>query len=747
MQPCRPGSLIAMHPTVSIIMANRNGAQHIGQALHSVRAQSLQAIEILVVDDASTDASPTMVEAMATDDPRLRLIRRMEAGGPAAARNTALAAAQGEWIAIMDADDVIMPERLARLLAEAETSKADLIADDLILFDDAAIAAPRRLLGGETPRWVNAAGYIAANHPFSRAPQLGYLKPLIRRPALGGLRYDETLRIAEDYDLVLRLLLRGIRLRILPAPLYFYRRHSQSISSRMAAGALAAMRAADAKLRALPGVTPAIAAALDARLHALGTAEAVEAVVAAVKARHLGQAAQLTLARPAALPILARFGMQALRRRLPARQAPPARPGIIVISRQRVTPGGNGSSAYLTSLCAALRQADMPTHLVSPTPGSFGRVPVLRIDALDEAFDSMAFRGGQRLGPWLFATSPAVYAAAALGIAARLMARAGLPAPAAWQQPAPYAIALPWTGDDLLFITAQSQGRTAALLADYAFSLPAIGHALAPMAPVAVLMHDLFSQRGESFARQGARDSVTLLSAGAEARLLRRAGIIIAIQAEEAAAARRMAPRAAVLVAPMAARPVAAPQPGQGAGLLFVGSATPPNIDAMRWFLAEAWPALRQRHPDLRLCVAGQVGTALAAQGTWPGVALLGRVADLAPLYARADIVISPLRAGSGLKIKLVEALAAGKAIIASPATLQGVEATTRDAVMVAETAAEFLAAIDLLLRDGDQRAVLAGRALREAGTRFSAEAAYGPLIHALRQAIAAPAVTTPRAA
>ena len=141
------------------------------------------------------------------------------------------------------------------------------------------------------------------------------------------------------------------------------------------------------------------------------------------------------------------------------------------------------------------------------------------------------------------------------------------------------------------------------------------------------------------------------------------------------------------------------------------------------------------------------VGTALAAQGHWPGVALLGRVADLAPLYARADIVISPLRAGSGLKIKLVEALAAGKAIIASPATLQGVEATTRDAVMVAETAAEFLAAIDLLLRDGDQRAVLAGRALREAGTRFSAEAAYGPLIHALRQAIAAPAVTTTHAA
>jgi predicted oxidoreductase len=90
---------MANHPTISIIMANRNGAKHIGHALNSVQAQSLQAIEILVVDDASTDTSPAMVEAMAAADPRIRLIRRRAAGGPAAARNTGLACAQGEWIA------------------------------------------------------------------------------------------------------------------------------------------------------------------------------------------------------------------------------------------------------------------------------------------------------------------------------------------------------------------------------------------------------------------------------------------------------------------------------------------------------------------------------------------------------------------------------------------------------------------------------------------------------------------------
>jgi len=251
-----------------------------------------------------------------------------------------------------------------------------------------------------------------------------------------------------------------------------------------------------------------------------------------------------------------------------------------------------------------------------------------------------------------------------------------------------------------------------------------------------VLMHDLLSARAESFIRQGAADSVAVLNARAEAAALSLADIAIAIQAEEAEAARRMLPATTqVVVAPMVAHAVEQPQPGQGGGLLFVGSATPPNRDAMRWFLAEIWPELRARHPRLTLRVAGHVSGTL---GPAPGVELLGRVEDLAALYRAAEIVVSPLLAGSGLKIKLVEALAAGKAIVASPVTLQGVGPLTRAAVAQAETAAQFIAQIDHLLLDPAARGDLAARALEAARSQFGAQSAHGPLIAALRAALSA---------
>lgn len=703
-------------PTISVVMPCHDAAAHLGEALASLRRQTWTGWELLVVDDGSTDDSAAI--AMASGDRRIRLLRRSVAGGPAAARNMALDAARGDWIALLDADDMMAPDRLARLLHAAEAEAATIVADDLVLFDDAGGFAPHRLVGHDAPRWVDAAGWALANRPFGRGAQLGYLKPLFRRTLL---RYDETLRVGEDFDLIQRMLGRDGRLLLLPWAGYFYRRHGASISHRLPAGSLAAMRRADA---ALPRPSPAIAAALDARGRAIDTALAVEAAVQALKAR------RLPAPPPAAWPILARFAWQALARRLPRRTPPTAAPGICVISRQRITPRGNGSSAYLVSLCQALRADGFAVHLISPTPGSFGRMPALRLDGLEGAFDSMAFRGGVRLGNWLVATSPTPLLRAGLEMAARALARLRLPSPAPWRRPAPYAMALPWTEDDLLFVARQAQRRAVAVLADYAFCLPAAGHALAPEAPVAVLLHDLLSERARSFARDGASDSVAVLDAAGESALLAQADIVIAIQAEEAAAARRLLPTGAaeVVVAPMAASPVAAPQPGEGGGLLFVGSATQPNVDGMRWFLAEVWPGLHARRPGLGLTVAGHVAGALPAT---PGVQLVGRVDDLAPLYRAADVVISPLRAGSGLKIKLVEALAAGKAVVASPATLQGVPDAP---VALADTPAEFAAAIEALLDDPEARAALAARALQAAHTRFAAGPAYGPLIAALRR-------------
>lgn len=102
--------------TVSILMPARNAAATIGAAMASVQAQSVQDWELLVIDDASNDATARSVETRAGSDPRIRLLRSDGQQGAAAARNLGLDAACGRYIAFLDADDEWFPDKLERQL-------------------------------------------------------------------------------------------------------------------------------------------------------------------------------------------------------------------------------------------------------------------------------------------------------------------------------------------------------------------------------------------------------------------------------------------------------------------------------------------------------------------------------------------------------------------------------------------------------------------------------------------------------
>ncbi len=110
-----------IQPLVSVIIPAYNAAGTISATLESVRAQTYAPLEIIVVDDGSTDATPSILKAVAAEEPRLRIIRQQNAG-VARARNRALAEAQGEWIATIDADDIWHPEKLERQIRVAVTS-------------------------------------------------------------------------------------------------------------------------------------------------------------------------------------------------------------------------------------------------------------------------------------------------------------------------------------------------------------------------------------------------------------------------------------------------------------------------------------------------------------------------------------------------------------------------------------------------------------------------------------------------
>ena len=240
-------------------------------------------------------------------------------------------------------------------------------------------------------------------------------------------------------------------------------------------------------------------------------------------------------------------------------------------------------------------------------------------------------------------------------------------------------------------------------------------------------MHDLFSSRSAQFDRLGAADSVASIEQQAEMALLGKADAVVAIQADEAATVRHCLPGRPVIIAPIAITPVAEPQPGRDGSLLFVGSNTAPNVFGLRWFLETIWRTVRTSLPDATLRIAGSVcGTVRPLPD---GVRLLGTVRDLATLYQQAAVVVSPLQVGSGLKIKLIEALGQGKAVVATRVTLQGVEDEVRGAVSVADDPADFAAAVIELLTDEELRIARAKAALELARTRFSSAVCYADLV------------------
>lgn len=722
-------------PDISFAIANFNGGRFLADSVRSALDQRGVSVEVVIVDDYSTDDSWALAQQIAAADPRVRAFRLTENRGPGGARNRALAEAHGHWFAILDNDDLIHPDRARRLLDEANRSDATLIADDLLLFDQDRVQPPRLFLKGartRDPQWIDLPGYLRETVMYGRHPNLGFLKPMIRTDFLrsSNIGYDERLRIAEDDDLILRLLLAGARYRLLPYPMYFYRKHGQSISHRLSpAHAERMLAAADRQRAAIVAQRPDALPVFARRQRALRTAGGFSHLIDALKRRDPAAAMAAAGKTPSCLLLLhqpARAALGRLFGRGPARSPAPLPEAedrtVLFISRQRLVGATNGSSTYLLALAEAAREAGFVPQLLQPSPGLFGRTPFFRLRPEMRVFDRHHIRGAWRIGDRVISHDPAVTLAAARGILARMLRRMGIGGPLSVDKKAPYAIAAPWTRNDLVYLARHGRGAATTAITDYIFQTEALPYLLTPGLRSATVMHDLFSARASQF-DAGAADSVTAIDEATEIDLLGRSNAVIAIQNHEAEFVRTRVPAAQAVLAPMAASPARGPAPGDADTLLFVGSNTAPNVHGLTWFLSEIWPSVYAQRPSSRLLVAGKVAEAVTDVPA--GVTMLGLVDDLKPLYIRAGVVISPLRQGSGLKIKLIEAIAMGKACVVTGVTLQGVEDALEQAVVRADDALPFAAAIADLQDDDDRRAALADAALTAARDHFGPAAAH----------------------
>ncbi len=208
---------------ITVIIPAYNIEAYLGKCLEGVLAQTCRELEIILVDDGSTDGTGAVCDAFAARDERIRVIHQSN-GGLSRARNAALETANGDWIAFVDGDDLIPPEACEKLLSCGEKTGADLVIGQRIKFTGNSPApAPAEKKEPELLKAEEALLRIF----YRRLPCYAWGK-LYRRRLFDNLRFPEGM-IFEDTWLVPDLVSRAEKIAVIPDVVYLYRQTENSI--------------------------------------------------------------------------------------------------------------------------------------------------------------------------------------------------------------------------------------------------------------------------------------------------------------------------------------------------------------------------------------------------------------------------------------------------------------------------------------------------------------------------------------
>jgi len=220
-------------PLISVITPAYNAARFIRRAIDSALGQDGVSVEMVIADDGSQDETLAAVRALGERDERVRAVALPANAGPSKARNAALDAARGEWVAILDADDAILPGRLRHMLDVAASTGADVVLDNFYYYK---LATGERdgpgLAEAPGPEMLGFERFVAGARPYAPEADYGLLQPLIRRSFLEshGIRYPAASRHGEDFLFMVDLYLAGAKVALTRVPGYLYTTRSSGWS-------------------------------------------------------------------------------------------------------------------------------------------------------------------------------------------------------------------------------------------------------------------------------------------------------------------------------------------------------------------------------------------------------------------------------------------------------------------------------------------------------------------------------------
>lgn len=277
---------------LSVLIAAYNAEKYIKRAVSSVLQETVIPLEVIVVDDASTDSTVSCVHKISAQDNRVKLLSNEANAGPSYTRNRAIAAAKGKWLAVLDADDEFQPGRMPALIRLGEETQSDIVCDYLrpVTEDDAPISGfvMYPIVDGEkTYQFISPEDFLKADMPGEGGIKAGYLKPVIKKSFLdeNGLRYAEDIRVGEDALMLFECLVNGARLVVTQQAMYDYRMSPGSLTRQVSRNNYRMLRSVNDRMKqlAMTGRYTEAVALLDVRGKAYECLERYQRITAEVR--------------------------------------------------------------------------------------------------------------------------------------------------------------------------------------------------------------------------------------------------------------------------------------------------------------------------------------------------------------------------------------------------------------------------------------------------------------------------------